>query len=432
LNCLQTLLQNVTKFQHSIIKKSHSYALTGNKKRGEIMNIKEYQKQDGSKGYKLNGAYIGIDSVTGEQVRTSIRGKSKAEIKRKLALKIREFEDNGSTKQAKVKIKTCNELIDLWLEYYKDSGIRTATYKQINLKINKHVRPLIADIKLDKLSHTLMAIKVTEFKKQIKGKLESYNTELAYMKAIFNFGVEKEFIKSNPMANIRTGKDKQDKSQDKAKRKKQIKYYNKEQIKKILDGFQPLVDSNSINDIVFVTYHKLLLFTGARASELLALEWSDIDFKAKTMSIDKTLSDAGKRIELPKTDTGIRTIELDQMAIDTLKQWQNLLYENCLKFGISKPVIVFYNISRQTNYLYAFLRLKYKNFCSKHDIPYLNGLHCFRHTHATMYVASGGDFKTLQARLGHEDISMTMNLYANALPEIERKAVENTLKFMIT
>ena len=49
-----------------------------------------------------------------------------------------------------------------------------------------------------------------------------------------------------------------------------------------------------------------------------------------------------------------------------------------------------------------------------------------------MYVAAGGDFKTLQARLGHENISITMDLYANALPEIERKAVENTLKFMIT
>ena len=65
-------------------------------------------------------------------------------------------------------------------------------------------------------------------------------------------------------------------------------------------------------------------------------------------------------------------------------------------------------------------------------IVYLNGLHCFRHTHATMDVAAGGDFKTLQTRLGHSDISMTMNLYANALPEIERKAVENTLIFMTT
>jgi len=396
------------------------------------MNIKQYKKQDGSKGYLLSGAYIGTDVITGEQVRTNIRGKSEKEVKQKLALKIREFENNGSTKQGKTKIKDCSELIDLWFEYYKDSGIRVTTYNKIQLKINKHIRPLIGDIKLEKLSHSLMNIKVTEFKKQIKGKLKNYNSELAYMKAILQYAVEKEFIKSNPMANIRTGIDKQDKSQDKAKRKKQVKHYNKEQIKKIFDSLQPLFDSNNINDGAFATYIKVLLLTGARASEALALDWADIDFKKQTLNIDKTLSDSGRRIELPKTDTGIRVIELDQMAIATLKQWQNLLYGTCLKFGISKPIKVFYNIEADTNYRYGRFVTAYNVFCSKHDIPYLNGLHCFRHTHATMYVASGGDFKTLQARLGHEDISMTMNLYANALPEIERKAVENTLKFMTT
>ena len=49
-----------------------------------------------------------------------------------------------------------------------------------------------------------------------------------------------------------------------------------------------------------------------------------------------------------------------------------------------------------------------------------------------MYIASGGDFKTLQARLGHEDLTMTMNLYAKALPEVERKAVDNAILFMTT
>ena len=56
------------------------------------------------------------------------------------------------------------------------------------------------------------------------------------------------------MANIRTGKDKQEKSKDKAKRKKQIKYYNKEQIKQILYSLQTLSESNSINDVALATY----------------------------------------------------------------------------------------------------------------------------------------------------------------------------------
>ena len=73
---------------------------------------------------------------------------------------------------------------------------------------------------------------------------------------------------------------------------------------------------------------------------------------------------------------------------------------------------------------------RYKTFCEIHGILYLGGLHCFRHTHATMYVASGGDYKTLQKRLGHEDITMTMNLYANALPEVEREALDTMVSFI--
>lgn len=70
------------------------------------------------------------------------------------------------------------------------------------------------------------------------------------------------------------------------------------------------------------------------------------------------------------------------------------------------------------------------DFCKNTGIPYLNGLHCFRHTHATMYVNAGVDYRMLQERLGHEDISMTMNVYAKALPENKRTALDNVVAFM--
>ena len=393
------------------------------------MNIQQYELADGTKKWVLKGAYIGTDVITGKQIRSTIRGRTQREVRQKLALKIREFEDNDGTKIAKVKIKNCNELIDLYLEHYKESGIKIATYNQISKKINKHIRPLIGDIKLDKLSHTLIDIQVTEFKKQIKNKLKNYNTELAYMKAIFKFAVGKEYLKSNPMANISTSKDKKDKS---SSAEKQIRYYQKSQINGIINTLELKLKTNSIHYLAFVTYIKILLLTGARPSEQLALNWSDIDFKNSTMNIAKTISDNGRIVGTPKSDAGFRKITLDDLAIVTLKQWQQSLYDRCLALGIKKPNTVFYNVVKDKYYLYDTMLDWYNDFCIENDIPYLGGLHCFRHTHATMYVASGGDFKTLQARLGHEDISMTMNLYADALPEIERKATENAINFMFS
>jgi len=394
------------------------------------MKIKQYETKDGNKRYILKGAYLGTDSLTGEQVRTTVRGKSEREVRRKYELKIREFEDGGSTKKKKLDIKKGSELIDMWLEYYIDSGIRASTYNVISYKINKHIRPLIGNDKLDELTPRLMSIKVAKFKKDIKGKLKDYDTVLAYMRTILQYGVDQEFLQSNPMSNIKTGKDKKDKSTE--KKDKKLRHYDKEQISHIFTALESYTKTGSINDVAFATYIKVLLFTGARVNEILALNWSDINFNKRTMTIDKTISNEGKDIETPKTDAGIRTIELDEMTVSVLKNWRRILYEKCLQFGIKKPNVVFYNISKQNNYRYTSLKARYKTYCKNNDIPYLGGLHAFRHTHATMYVASGGDFKTLQARLGHEDITMTMNLYAKSLPEIERKAVDKAILFMTT
>ena len=394
------------------------------------MKIEQYETKTGDKGYILKGAFIGTDKLTGKQVRTTIRGKSKKEVERKLNLKKREFEDNGYTKEVKCDIKNGSELIDNWLEYYKDSGIRDATFYQISVQINKHIRPLIGDIKLDNITPKLMSIKVNQFKKNIKNELKGYDNMLSRMKTILQYGVEQEFLKSNPMANIKTGKDKKDRSVD--KKEKELKYYNKEQIDQIRNSLQSYPESGSIHDMAFVTYIQILLFTGARASEILALTWSDIDFNNKTMNIDKTLSNQGKITETPKTDAGIRTIELNTMTTSVLKKWRGLLFENCLKFGITRPSMIFYNISKDTNYSYRHFLDKYRTFCKKNGLPYLRGLHAFRHTYATMHVASGEDYKTLQEILGHEKIAMTMDRYAKALPENKRKATENAIKFMTT
>ena len=80
--------------------------MAGNKKgRYTHMNIQQYETKDGSKRYILKGAYLGVDSLTGEQVRTTVRGKTEREVRRKYELKIREFEGGGSTKKKTLKSK---------------------------------------------------------------------------------------------------------------------------------------------------------------------------------------------------------------------------------------------------------------------------------------------------------------------------------------
>ena len=149
------------------------------------------------------------------------------------------------------------------------------------------------------------------------------------------------------------------------------------------------------------------------------------------MQITKTISNKNKNIEPPKTKCSIRTIELDDGTIKTLKQWRKMQLTKCWELGSNKqPKIIFYSIAKGTYYQYCNMLRMHMDFCENTNIPYLGGLHCFRHTHATMYVNAGVDYKILQERLGHEDISMTMNVYAKALPENKRTALDNVVTFM--
>jgi integrase len=50
--------------------------------------------------------------------------------------------------------------------------------------------------------------------------------------------------------------------------------------------------------------------------------------------------------------------------------------------------------------------------------------HSFRHTHATLLADVGESIKTVQALLGHSDVETTLNTYAHAIPNSQRRAVE--------
>lgn len=77
-------------------------------------------------------------------------------------------------------------------------------------------------------------------------------------------------------------------------------------------------------------------------------------------------------------------------------------------------------------YGYMYVSKAYNEICKEIIIPN-NGL---RHSHATMYVNAGVDYKIIQEGLGHENIVMTMNIYAHALSENKRNSLENVVNFI--
>lgn len=159
--------------------------------------------------------------------------------------------------------------------------------------------------------------------------------------------------------------------------------------------------------------------TGCRIGEALALEWSDIDLEAGTISVTKTLN-RYQETNTPKSKSGLRDIEIDKATALLLKQYKKRQQAHAWTLRRSVDVVF---TPFTTKYAYAtLLRKRLQKHFKAAGVPDI-GFHGFRHTHATIMLYAGLEVKDLQYRLGHSNISMTLNTYVHATKENAKKAV---------
>ena len=150
----------------------------------------------------------------------------------------------------------------------------------------------------------------------------------------------------------------------------------------------------------------LMLETGMRIGELMALEWGDIDWTRRCVRINKTMVRIGDPKHSfvqrgAKSFSSNRTIPLSKEAIRIL--------EFVLKRRSRVNEFVLNN-SHGDHLTYEYVRWKIHRACEEADVPYY-GMHVFRHTFATNCYEKGCDVKILSKLLGHADVTVTYNTY---------------------
>lgn len=151
----------------------------------------------------------------------------------------------------------------------------------------------------------------------------------------------------------------------------------------------------------------LLVATGLRRGELLALRWSDFDETAGTLTVSgkvvRVTGEGLRRMDGAKTDAGRRTIALPRFAIDALKARRGLPYLG------EHPVIMFPSTAgtwRDPNNLGRDWR-KVREDLGVPDVT----THSFRKTVATLVDDSGLSARVGADHLGHANVSMTQDVY---------------------
>ena len=175
-------------------------------------------------------------------------------------------------------------------------------------------------------------------------------------------------------------------------------------------------------------YIPVLLATnlGLRRGEILALRWEHIDFDNAVVHIKENcvITEDGALTKAPKSAAGVRDITLGTHVLEELKLAHVRYNTNKLAMGPAfRDSGLVFSQEDGSGYRPESLTRMWARFLEKHQLKHIR-FHDLRHSCATALLEAGVDPKTVQNRLGHADIAMTMNIYAHCTQTMDRNAAQ--------
>lgn len=327
-----------------------------------------------------------------------------------------------------------SEFVDVWKRDYGSKELAPTTYKRYCRMLETRILPYFGHFYINKIRPTdIMKFydlleKDTQLvrkkdnngsktKKPLSGKTILEHHRL--LRAMLHRAVYWQLIVSNPAERVQPPKAK------KPKRKS----YDDEQTKILLENLEKL----TVEDTKYKVAIILTIFTGVRLGELMGLEWQDVDFRNGIISINRSsqyLSDMGVFTKVPKIESSIREIAIPEFIISLLEEYKLWYEEQKSLYGE-----LWTNSDRL--FVQADGKPMHPSSISKWFVKYVGTIglpvinfHGLRHTNASLLVAQNVDIAVVSARLGHAQISTTLDFYVHPLFSHNRKAgyaLENLL-----
>nr|WP_244226984.1 site-specific integrase [Streptococcus suis] len=372
-----------------------------------IVKITEVKKKNGTIVYRAS-VYLGTDQVTGKRSKTSVTGRTRKETRQKAKHAQDDFISNGYTVTKVVPVRNYQELAELWLESYQLT-VKPQTFIATKRMLYNHLIPVFGVLKLNKLSVSY----IQGFINDLSRELVHYSVVHSINRRVLQYGVSLQLLPFNPARDVILPKVPK-------KENKAIKFIAPKDLKALMAYMEKLANKKFSYFFDYVLY-SVLLATGCRFGEVVALEWSDIDLENGTISITKNYSRLLKLIGTPKSKAGVRVISIDKKTINLLRLYKSRQRQLFIETGARVSAVVFATPTKE-----------YQNMATRQEsldrriaevgIPRFT-FHAFRHTHASLLLNAGISYKELQYRLGHATLAMTMDIYSHLSMDKEKEAI---------
>lgn len=340
--------------------------------------------------------------------RHQVTATTEEECKKKWLDVVTDAVENG-TSTAPV---TLSDLMEEWMSKKRDVKKQTLagyhSHYENHIKNASFAKLKIKDIKLQDCKDIIADVVNFREKKDDREVGLGYNTVRHIKSEIsmaLDYAVANDYIRANYMSTVRINQGLCDNT-----RARESKAWSDDEIRQLC---RAAIDEWDVNKKY--RYSAVLLamtFTGCRAGEFCALEWSDFDAKNKTLSITKNLTsyrdyEEGVHVQAlstPKTADSVRKIQLTDAAV----WWLREIKRRQVECGILTNHIVSTRTGKIANQ--RDIDMRFKIFCKAAGVEY-NPSHACRRSYASVLIDGGVPVAEVSRDLGHKKTTTTLNSY---------------------
>ncbi len=296
---------------------------------------------------------------------------------------------NAQNPQRQFHSFTVGALIDRFMEQHVPKHCRKLTASVYRSLFEKHIRPkwgteLVGNVRTMALEEWLETM---PYSRQVKSHVRGL------MHTLYQAALRWEMVKENPVSLVRQSR----------KRLKPPRALTAEEFRGLLGKLHEPYSTMVIT----------VACLGLRVSELLGLQWGDIDFENLTVKIQRSWSEG--EICLTKTEASEGALPLDPDLAEVL------LNHRAQTLHSADSDFVFAGASGKPPWPDGILTDHLKPTAGKAQIGSI-GWHTFRHTYATLLHDFGTTLAVQKELLRHADIRTTMNIYTHAVSPAKRDA----------
>ncbi|MCE3203506.1 site-specific integrase [Paenibacillus sonchi] len=376
-----------------------------------------FQKYDTKEGVRWLYKYYGaIDPRTGKAKPSTKRGfKTKKEAQLHAAQTEIEIQEGSFITD---KNSTFEAIYNLWYATNELSW-KPSTRKAVKSKFKQQLLPHFGKLKMKDITK----VYCQEVINKMAAKIKTVDNMKMYANQIFEFAIENDVIKTNPLKKVKIPKPEEEHY---APDEEGRNFWEKHEVQKFL---AIVAAECSFRD--YVMFHTLI-YRGPRKGEMLALGELDIGFSQKQVTLNKTLywEDGKYYVLTSKTPASRRVLPADKKTLQLWKRLLTMQKQQQLAEGRSGPIkFLFTREDGVTPLRLAYLNDLLEALIIKHNLHSVT-VHGLRHTHASLQFEAGATIKEVQYILGHSDINMTMNVYTHVTRGVKERGSNRFEEFM--